>query len=106
MLVRLGVNLDEPDSFGQTPIYYVARENRLNLFSKIVGKGTASGYLIVDLNRIDNIAKQTPLFYAAKEGHLEMCKLLVEAGCDVHIQDGHNKTALHYAKINSRIDVT
>jgi hypothetical protein len=59
----------------------------------------------VDLNRIDGIAHQTPLFYAAKEGHLDMCKLLVEAGSDIYIQDSLHKTAAHYAKANSRIDV-
>lgn len=99
------MNPDEPDGFGQTPIYYVARENRLNLLPKMIGQGTFFCYFLVDVNRIDNIGKQTPLFYAAKEGRLEMCKALVEAGCDVHIQDSQNKTALHYAKANSRIDV-
>jgi ankyrin repeat protein len=59
----------------------------------------------VDLNRIDGIAHQTPLFYAAKEGHLDMCKLLVEAGSDVFIQDSLHKTAAHYAKVNSRVEV-
>lgn len=61
----LGINIDDVDSFGQTPIYYVARENRLNLFPKLVGKGKLGCYL-VELNRIDKLANQTPLFYAAK----------------------------------------
>jgi hypothetical protein len=34
-----------------------------------------------------------------------MCKLLVEAGSDIYIQDSLHKTAAHYAKANSRIDV-
>lgn len=34
-----------------------------------------------------------------------MCKRLIEAGCDVHIQDLNNKTAVYYAKLNSRTDV-
>lgn len=39
LLADLGLDLEEVDTFGQTPIYYVARDNRLNLFSKLVGKG-------------------------------------------------------------------
>ncbi len=34
-----------------------------------------------------------------------MCRRLVEAGCDITIQDNYHKTALHYAKTNSRVDV-
>lgn len=30
-LLGLGVKLDEEDLYGQTPIFYVASENRLNL---------------------------------------------------------------------------
>jgi ankyrin repeat protein len=34
-----------------------------------------------------------------------MCKLLVESGCDVGIQDSSHKTALHYAKVAGKTDV-
>lgn len=47
---------------------------------------------------MDKIANQTPLFYAAREGHLDMCKILIEAGCDIIHMDSNNKTAAHYAK--------
>jgi ankyrin repeat protein len=39
MLIELGIPIDDVDTFGQTPIYYVARENRLSLFHKLVTKG-------------------------------------------------------------------
>lgn len=52
----------------------------------------------VDVNHVDKIANQTPLFYAAREGHLDMCKILIEAGCDIIHMDSNNKTAAHYAK--------
>jgi ankyrin repeat protein len=45
--------------YGQTPVYYASKENRLNIIKKIIDKG-------VDLNNKDLIAGQTPLFYAAK----------------------------------------
>lgn len=62
MLDGLNVNVDEVDMYGQTPIYYAASKDRLNILDRMIGR--------VDLNRVDQIAKQTPLFYAAKEGHL------------------------------------
>ena len=49
-------------------------------------------------NHIDKLAKQTPLFYAARKGHLEMCRALVEKGCDLNHIDSSNKTAVEYAK--------
>lgn len=58
------------------------------------------------MNHVDKIASQTPLFYAAREGHLDMCKILIEAGCDISHQDLNHKNASHYAKrYNSSNDV-
>jgi ankyrin repeat protein len=59
----------------------------------------------VNANHVDKIAQQTPLFYAAREGHLEMCKILIEAGCDLAQQDTSHKLASHYAKKYSKNDV-
>jgi ankyrin repeat protein len=52
----------------------------------------------VNINHVDKITSQTALFYSAREGHLEMCKLLIEAGCDISHQDSSHKTAAFYAK--------
>jgi len=51
------------------------------------------------------LANQTPLFYAAKEGHLEMCKILIDNGCDMTHQDNSQKTASHFAKKNGKMEV-
>lgn len=58
-----------------------------------------------DPNHVDRIAQQTPLFYAAREGHLEMCKILIEAGCDLAHQDSSHKTAQHYSKKSGKPEV-
>ena len=50
------------------------------------------------INHVDKLAKQTPLYYAARKGHLEMCKELIDKGCDVNHHDSNNKTAVEYAK--------
>jgi ankyrin repeat protein len=70
LLLENGLDLNDPDLYGQTPIYYAAKENRLNIIHRLIEKKA-------DLNVKDLIAGQTPLFYAAKEGHIEMCKVLV-----------------------------
>lgn len=56
-------------------------------------------------NHVDKLAKQTPLYYAARKGHLEMCKALIEKGCDVNHLDSSNKTAVEYAKKSKFQDV-
>ena len=35
-----------------------------------------------------------------------MCKILIEAGCDLMIQDSLHKSAHHYAKKNNKTEVT
>lgn len=59
----------------------------------------------INLNQIDKIAGQTALFYAAKEGNLDMCKVLVESGCDLTIQDASGKMASHMARKHNKQEV-
>lgn len=106
LLLEQGLNLEEEDIYGQTPLFYAAKENRLNIIHKLIEKKGISLFSLADTNHIDKIAGQTPLFYAAREGHLEMCKILLEAGCDLTIQDTLHKSAHHYAKKNQKTDVT
>ena len=67
--------IDEEDLYGQTPIYYAASENRLNLLDLFTTESMV--FLTLVVNHVDKLAKQTPLFYAARKGHLEMCKALI-----------------------------
>lgn len=90
-MLSLNLDLNEPDCYGQTPVYYAAKENRLNIIHELIKHNA-------NLNIQDKIAQQTPLFYAAIEGHLEMCKMLVEGGCDVSITDTNHKMASQIAK--------
>lgn len=66
------MSINDADIYGQTPMYYIARENRLSLIEVIDNKNVK-----VDWNNCDKIASQTSLFYAAREGNLEMCKALI-----------------------------
>jgi ankyrin repeat protein len=71
----MGCKIDEEDLYGQTPIYYAASENRLNLLDLFTTESMV--FLTLVVNHVDKLAKQTPLFYAARKGHLEMCKALI-----------------------------
>lgn len=95
LLIEAGVAVNDVDIYGQTPIYYIARDNRMSLIEVIDKK-----HVNVDYNHSDKIANQTCLFYAAREGHLEMCKALIERGANVLHQDTSHKTAASYAKKN------
>ena len=67
----LGLEVNEVDLYGQTPVYYAARENKLEFVRRMIDYGC-------DLKHVDNLSSQTPLFYAAREGHTEMCKILMD----------------------------
>ncbi len=73
--MSMGCKIDEEDLYGQTPIYYAASENRLNLLDLFTTESMV--FLTLVVNHVDKLAKQTPLFYAARKGHLEMCKALI-----------------------------
>lgn len=47
----------------------------------------------------------TALMYAAGGGYEKICKLLLDAGADVRIEDANSKTALSYAQLHSRSKV-
>lgn len=57
------MDLNAPDTYGHTPIYYAAKENRLNIIHELIKNGA-------NLNIRDLICGQTPLFYAVSAGHL------------------------------------
>lgn len=57
------MDLNDPDSYGHTPIYFAAKENRLNIIHELIKNGA-------NLNIRDLICGQTPLFYAVSAGHL------------------------------------
>ena len=61
MLIDAGMSFNDADIYGQTPLYYIARENRLSLIEVIDQKNVK-----VDYNNCDKIASQTALFYSAR----------------------------------------
>lgn len=38
LLLHHGLSLDDEDIYGQTPLFYVAKENRVNIIHKMIEK--------------------------------------------------------------------
>lgn len=104
LLLGSGLSTREVDLYGQTPLFYAASENRLNLIHFFNNQGNPDRDAD-DINKVDKLALQTPLYYAARKGHLEMCKLLIEKGADLTHLDSNGKMAIEYAKKAKFMDV-
>ena len=52
----------------------------------------------------ENGSRQTLLHVAAAGGHLKIIKMLNDSQADINAKDAHNKTALHLAARNGRVD--
>ena len=69
MLLSHGLNLDDSDQYGQTPLFYAASENQLEIVRQYATKGT-SFITSERVNHVDKLSGQTPLYYAARQGNL------------------------------------
>lgn len=58
-----------------------------------------------DINERSEITRTTVLMEAAAFGHAEVVKLLVESGADAALKNDEGKTALDFARENSRDDI-
>jgi len=60
-----------------------------------------------DLPEVKNIYTHnlvSALMYASKYGQLEAVKLLLQAGANIDLQEGHGRTALMYASMNGYLE--
>ncbi|KAG9493252.1 ankyrin repeat domain-containing protein 6 isoform X3 [Eleutherodactylus coqui] len=48
---------------------------------------------------------RTPLHLAANKGHLNVVQILLQAGCDLNVQDDSQQTALHRAAVVGHSDI-
>jgi len=90
LLLAAGCRADAPDSYGQVPLFYAAREGRT--------KFVAAEEFLRTLGMVDATG-QTALFYAAREGHREICRILLErAPRQMHHRDAEGKRPAHFAR--------
>eukprot|EP01056_Protomagalhaensia_sp_Gyna25_P005773 Protomagalhaensia_sp_Gyna_25__5772@NODE_840_length_2524_cov_5_675252_g662_i0_p1_GENE_NODE_840_length_2524_cov_5_675252_g662_i0NODE_840_length_2524_cov_5_675252_g662_i0_p1_ORF_typecomplete_len693_score86_01Ank_4/PF13637_6/3_8e07Ank_4/PF13637_6/1_7e12Ank_4/PF13637_6/0_00028Ank_2/PF12796_7/1_4e13Ank_2/PF12796_7/1_2e06Ank_5/PF13857_6/0_00017Ank_5/PF13857_6/0_0045Ank_5/PF13857_6/1_7e09Bromodomain/PF00439_25/1_2e21Ank_3/PF13606_6/1_8e03Ank_3/PF13606_6/0_0004Ank_3/PF13606_6/0_0099Ank_3/PF13606_6/4_1e06 len=91
-----GLDATIPDDFGQTPLFYAAREGHTACLQWLVSRCS------LDPSHVDN-ASQTPLFYAARDGRLDTIVWLVEkTQVDINHVDGNGETPLFYAARDGR----
>ena len=72
MFIQFGCNPNQVDSYGQTSLFYAAREGFIDVVKTLVQAGA-------DTEHIDHDG-QTPLFYAVKNGKIDIIDYLIKNG--------------------------
>ena len=72
--------------------------NNYELVKKLIEDG-------ININFQDLTTCYTALIYASQKGYLDICKLLIDSGADVNIQDKHGSSPLMFTIISSKKDI-
>jgi ankyrin repeat protein len=92
LFVAAGMDLDERDKGGETPLMRFAMEGNSDVAQRLIAKGA-------DVNAKDNTGA-TPLMAAAGYGHTTIAQLLIAKGAAVNAQGNEGETALMQAALN------
>lgn len=95
ILLQAGVNIDEVDAKGCTPLIVSSQYGHTILAGYLLGKGANKDAVDVD--------GDTALHWAAFKGHNELMRLLVYSGLSPHHRDSYNQTPLHLSCINGNL---
>ena len=90
LVEECGLNVNEIDIYGQTPIYYCVRDNKLETVKLMIKLGT-------NIN-IEDKYGQNCLFYAIREGHIDIVELLIDKGVNVNQVDKKKRTPYSFAE--------
>lgn len=109
-LIRLGADIEKPNSLGKTPLMTAAHLDSLDTARLLLKHGaevntkTAAdpGYDGIYCSRI-NITGRTALMYAAENGSLKLVRALLDAGADATAVDSRNRGALDYLSRNTAL---
>ena len=83
--VAMGVDLEEEDVHGQTPLFYAAARGNMVVVKFLLNLG-------FEINWRDN-ARKTALFFAIEKGHLEVADYLIERAASLWVRS--NKVTPH-----------
>ena len=90
LVEECGLNVNEIDIYGQTPIYYCVRDNKIETVKLMIELGT-------NIN-IEDEYGQNCLFYAIRENHFEIVELLIQKGANVNQVDKKKRTPYSFAE--------
>jgi ankyrin repeat protein len=90
LVEECGLNANEIDVYGQTPIYYCVRDNKIETVKLMIELGT-------NIN-IEDEYGQNCLFYAIRENHFEIVELLIQKGANVNQVDKKKMTPYSFAE--------
>lgn len=76
LLTQAGVDINEQDNLGRTPLIYTVISGKLNFTRKLIRMGA-------NLDLQDNIDGSTALFYSIRRRSVEMLELLLLGGCSI-----------------------
>ncbi|MBU4269344.1 ankyrin repeat domain-containing protein [Candidatus Dependentiae bacterium] len=96
-LIGKGVNINENDSYGRSPLIQAILMNNVNMVKLIVDNGA-------ELNNSYYFSK-TPLIEAICIGNSEIVEYLIKKGALVHLVDKSNKSPIEYAAEYGRVDI-
>ena len=97
LLVEQGLDKDEGDNFGYTPLFWVSWTGHLNVVQYLVEQGAS----------LDKASTKgwTPLAGAASEGHIEISRYLLEQqGADRDKADTYGVTPFHNAAHHGHLE--
>jgi uncharacterized protein (TIGR03067 family) len=89
ILLAKGVDMDEPDAMGWTPLQYAAQRGHTDIAKLLIAKGA-------DV-KVKTKSCETVLYYAAANRQEKLVELLLTKGADVNV-------ALHCAAAHGRVD--
>lgn len=88
---------DHMDAYGQTALFYAAREGHTRCVQMLVEE------FHFDVSHVDH-AKQTAVFYAARDGRTDALDFLVRSGADINHVDANGDTPIFYSARDGRCD--
>jgi ankyrin repeat protein len=91
-LIKQGVNINEPDSSGLTPLMYAIWSRNTEVAKHLIESGA-------DINAKD-YSKGDALIYAVDKGDYEITELLLDKGANINSKDYKNATPIIHAVIS------
>lgn len=101
VFLNLGVDVNQADAFGQTPMHVAVMKNSQESVEELL-----SGSASIKLNELNDVGF-APLHLAIKNDNLAIAKLLLAAGADVHkksLPSGNNVLHMAVAAEETRME--